>query len=166
MNIKFHGDAITTNGNYPKVGEQLPELRLVNADLSEINSKDFVGKKLVFNTIPSVDTGVCAKHLNSFASKLKGRDDVTLVFVSKDLPFAAGRFCTTEGIENAITASDFRYNDGAKLGSIMESGALKGLHARGVIVTDSNLNIVYAEMVDEVSDEPNYDAALEALNAL
>lgn len=163
MEIKFHGDTVTTNGNYPKVGDVLPEMKLVKADLSELNTNDLKGKKIVFNTIPSVDTGVCAKQMNQFSQKLKGRDDVSLVFLSMDLPFAAGRFCTTEGIENAITVSDFRYNEGEKLGSVMKSGPLNGLHARGVIITDENLNVIYSELVEEVTDEPNYDKALEAL---
>ncbi|MBW7867040.1 MAG: thiol peroxidase [Brumimicrobium sp.] len=161
MNIKFHGDAITTNGNYPKKGDKLPEMKLVKSDLSEINTNDLKGKKIVFNTIPSVDTGVCAMHLTKFAEKLKGRDDVMLVFTSMDLPFAQSRFCSTKGIDNAITTSDFRYHDAEKLGSIMESGPLKGLHARGVIITDEDLNVIYSEMVDEVTNEPNYEEALK-----
>ncbi|PWH81594.1 thiol peroxidase [Brumimicrobium oceani] len=163
MDIKFKGTAIKTNGNFPKVGDDFPEMKLVKADLSELNTNDLKGKKVVFNIFPSVDTSVCGMQLNTFANKLKGREDVALVFTSLDLPFAFSRFCTSEGIDNAITTSDFRYRDADKLGIVMEGGPLNGLHARGVIVTDENLVIQYAELVQEVTDEPNYDAALEKI---
>jgi thiol peroxidase len=161
MEIKFKGTAIKTNGSFPKVGDTLPEMKLVKADLSELNTKDLKGKKVVFNIFPSVDTAVCAMQLSKFADKLKDRNDVALVFASLDLPFAFKRFCTSEGIENAVTASDFRYRDANKLGIVMEGGPLNGLHARGVIVTDENLVIQYAELVQEVTDEPDYQAALD-----
>ena len=160
MDLKFKGSTIKTNGNFPKVGDTLPEMRLVKTDLSELNTNDLKGKKVVFNIFPSVDTAVCAMQLNKFAAKLKDRKDVALVFTSLDLPFAFKRFCTDEGIENAITTSDYRHRDADKLGAVMEGGPLSGLHARGVIVTDENLVVQYSELVNEVTDEPNYEAAL------
>lgn len=160
MEIKFKGSAIKTSGDFLKVGDKLPEMKLVKADLSELNTNDLKGKKVVFNIFPSVDTSVCGAQLGTFANKLKDRDDVTLVFASKDLPFAFKRFCSAEGIDNGITASDFRYGDASKLGVIMQEGPLSGLHARGVIVTDENLVVQYAELVEEVTNEPNYEAAL------
>ncbi|HZH87288.1 MAG TPA: thiol peroxidase [Brumimicrobium sp.] len=160
MNLKFKGTAIKTNGKFPQVGDTLPEMRLVKTDLSELNTNDLKGKKVVFNIFPSVDTAVCAMQLNKFAAQLKDREDVALVFTSLDLPFAFKRFCADEGIDNAITASDFRNRDANKLGALMESGPLSGLHARGVIVTDENLVVKYSELVEEVTDEPNYAAAL------
>lgn len=163
MEIKFKGSSIQTNGNFPKVGDKLPEMKLVKSDLSDLNTNDLKGKKVVFNIFPSVDTAVCAMQLNKFADKLKDREDVALVFTSLDLPFAFKRFCTAEGVENAITTSDFRYRDAEKLGAIMEGGPLSGLHARGVIVTDENLVIQYSELVNEVTDEPDYQAALDKL---
>lgn len=160
MEIKFKGSPIQTSGNFPKVGDKLPEMKLVKTDLSELNTNDLKGKKVVFNIFPSVDTSVCAAQLNTFANKLKDREDVALVFTSLDLPFALSRFCTSEGVDNAITTSDFRYRDADKLGAVMDGGPLSGLHARGVIVTDENLVVQYSELVNEVTDEPNYDAAL------
>ena len=160
MNLKFKGTAIKTNGNFPKVGDKLPEMRLVKTDLSELNTNDLKGKKVVFNIFPSVDTAVCAMQLNKFAAQLKDREDVALVFTSLDLPFAFKRFCTDEGIENAITTSDYRHRDANKLGAVMQGGPLDGLHARGVIVTDENLVVQYSELVEEVTDEPDYKAAL------
>ena len=160
MDLKFKGSTIKTNGNFPKVGDTLPEMRLVKTDLSELNTNDLKGKKVVFNIFPSVDTAVCAMQLNKFAAKLKDRKDVALVFTSLDLPFAFKRFCTDEGIDNAITTSDYRHRDADKLGAVMEGGPLSGLHARGVIVTDENLVVQYSELVNEVTDEPNYEAAL------
>lgn len=160
MELKFKGTAIKTKGNFPKVGDKLPEMKLVKADLSELNTNDLKGKKVVFNIFPSVDTAVCAMQLSKFADKLKDREDITLVFTSLDLPFAFKRFCSAEGIDNAVTTSDFRYRDAEKLGTIMEGGPLNGLHARAVIVTDENLVIQHAELVEEVTNEPDYDAAL------
>ena len=163
MELKFKGTAIKTNGSFPKVGDVLPEMRLVKADLSDLNTNDLKGKKVVFNIFPSVDTAVCAMQLNKFADKLKDRDDVALVFTSLDLPYAFKRFCADEGIENAITTSDFRYRDADKLGVVMEGGPLNGLHARGVIVTDENLVIQHSELVEEVTNEPDYQAALNVI---
>ncbi|WP_199851628.1 thiol peroxidase [Brumimicrobium mesophilum] len=160
MEIKFKGTTIQTSGDFPKVGDKLPEMKLVKSDLTELNTNDLKGKKVVFNIFPSVDTSVCAMQLNKFADKLKHREDVALVFTSLDLPFALKRFCTSKGIENAITTSDYRYGDAHQLGTIMKGGPLDGLHARGVIVTDENLVVQYAELVEEVTDEPNYEAAL------
>ena len=161
--VKFAGNPIDISGEFPKVGEQLPDLRLLKTDLSELNYDELKGKKVVFNVFPSVDTGVCAMSLRTFSEKLKDRSDVVLVFTSLDLPFAFKRFCAAEGIENAITTSDFRYKDWAKNNSWMSSGPLTGLYARGVVVTDENLKIVHSELVPEITQEPNYDAALKHL---
>src|SRR5690554_7181047 len=111
MGVKFKGTSISTSGNFPKVGDTLPEMKLVKSDLSELNTNELKGKKVVFNIFPSVDTAVCAMQLTKFANQLKNREDVALVFTSLDLPFAFSRFCSAEGINNAITTSDFRYRD-------------------------------------------------------
>ncbi|MDN6281076.1 MAG: thiol peroxidase [Psychroflexus sp.] len=163
MHIKFKNSEISLKGHFPQVNDQFPELKLVNTDLTEVSSNDFKGKKLVFNIFPSVDTAVCAMQLKQFSNSLKDREDVTLVFTSLDLPFAFQRFCGAEGIDNAITASDFRYRAIEKLGVLMEEGPLKNLYARAVIVCDENLKITYAELVDEVTNEPDYDAAMKHL---
>ena len=159
--VNFAGKPIEIAGTFPQVGDQLPELRLLKTDLSELNYEELKGKKVVFNVFPSVDTGICAMSLKTFSNKLKDRSDVVLVFISLDLPFAFKRFCGAEGIENAITTSDFRYKDWAKNNSWMASGPLTGLYARGVLVTDENLKVVHSELVPEITQEPDYEAAMK-----
>ncbi|MGH7885533.1 MAG: thiol peroxidase, partial [Thermodesulfobacteriota bacterium] len=162
--IKFKGDNIQTNGNFPKKGAKAPEFSLVGSDLSTISLSKLAGKKVVLNIFPSVDTSVCATQLRTFSQKLSGRDDVALVFASMDLPFAFNRFCAAENISNAITASDFRDHSLAKnYGVKMVEGPVAGLYARAVLVLDENHTIRHAELVNEVTEEPNYDEAIAAL---
>lgn len=161
MKTLFKGNPINLNGETPQVGDQFPNLRLVKADLSVLETKDLKGKKIVFNYMPSVDTAVCALQLNQFTNRLKDNKDVINLFASKDLPFALSRFCGAEGIENAVTTSDFRFNDLEKIGVMMTDGPLVGLAARGTIVIDENQKIVYAELTNDIIDEPNYDEALK-----
>ncbi len=162
-NIRLGGTPISTKGEFPKLGDKLPEIRLIKADLSELTNEDLKGKKVVFNIFPSVDTDVCAMQLGTFSNKLKDRDDVMLVFASMDLPFALKRFCADKGIENAVTTSDFRHKSIANKGIEMEDGALAGLYARGVMVTDETGTITYSELCKDIVDEPNYEEALKAL---
>lgn len=162
--VTLGGNPVEVKGEFPKVGQQLPKLRLVKTDMSELNYDDLKGKKVVFNVFPSVDTGVCATSLRQFSSKLKDREDVVLVFASMDLPFAFKRFCGAEGIENAITTSDFKHKDWSANFAVMSSGPLAGLFVRGVMVANENMEIVHSELVPEIAQEPNYDAALEFLN--
>jgi thiol peroxidase len=162
-NTKLGGTPITTKGEFPKVGEKLPTIRLIKSDLSELTNEDLKGKKVVFNVFPSVDTDVCAMQLGQFSNKLKDREDVMLVFASMDLPFALNRFCGDKGIENAVTTSDFRHKSIANNGMEMKEGALAGLYARGVMVTDENGIITYCELCKDIVDEPDYEAALKGL---
>jgi len=155
------GTPVSLNGNTPKVGSQFPNLRLVKADLSVLETKDLKGKKIVFNYMPSVDTAVCAMQLNQFTNRLKDNKDVINLFASKDLPFALSRFCAADGIENVLTTSDFRFNDLEKIGVIMTNGPLTGLAARGTVVIDENQTVVYAELTTDIVDEPNYEEALK-----
>ena len=155
------GAPINTNGSIPEVGQDFPNLRLVKADMSVIETKDLAGKKIVFNYMPSVDTAVCALQLKQFSNKLKGREDVVLVFASYDLPFALNRFCAAEGVENDITTSDFRYKVLDIIGVVLSEGALTGLAARGTIVIDENQKVLHSELTKDIVDEPNYDAALK-----
>jgi len=157
------GTPITTKGEFPKVGDKLPNIKLIKEDLSELTNEDLKGKKVVFNTFPSVDTDVCATQLGTFSNKMKDREDVMLVFASMDLPFALKRFCGDKGIENAVTTSDFRHKSIANNGMEMAEGALSGLYARGVMVTDENGTITYSELCNDIVDEPNYEKALAAL---
>lgn len=157
------GAPINTNGNVPEAGQDFPNLRLVKADMSVVETKDLAGKKIVFNYMPSVDTAVCALQLKQFSNKLKGREDIVLVFASYDLPFALNRFCAAEGVENAITTSDFRFKDLEKIGVVLTEGPLAGLAARGTIVIDENQKVLHSELTKDIVDEPNYDAALKCI---
>ncbi len=159
-NVTFKNQKIQIQGTFPTQGT-LTNLKLVKSDLRELNTDELKGKKIVLNIVPSIDTSVCALQLKQFSNQLKSRDDVTLVFVSLDLPFALKRFCGAKGIDNAITTSDFRYKSLENFGVQMLSGPLTGLYARGVIVTDKNLNIVHSELVSEITIEPNYESALK-----
>jgi len=157
----FKGKVVSLNGDALKVGSQFPNLRLVKADLSIIETKDLKGKTIVFNYMPSVDTSVCALQLTTFSNKLKDRKDVVNVFASYDLPFALSRFCSAKGIVNAITTSDFRFRDLEKIGVVMTDGPLVGLAARGTLVIDENQTIIYAQLTKDIVDEPDYEEALK-----
>lgn len=162
--IKFKGENIQTNGSFPQKGAKAPEFSLVGSDLSTITLSKLAGKKVVLNIFPSVDTSVCATQLKTFCNKLSGRNDIALVFASMDLPFAFNRFCAAENISNAITASDFRDQSLSKnYGVKMVEGPVAGLYARAVLVLDENHTIRHAELVEEVTEEPNYDEAIAAL---
>ena len=152
--VTLKGNEIHTNGELPKVGTEAPDFKGVKSDLSELSLSDLKGKKVVINVFPSLDTSVCAASVRRFNKEA----------ASKDLPFAHGRFCTTEGIDKVITLSVFRcscFED--KYGMLLVDGPLKGLLARGVIVVDGAGKVVYEELVPEITTEPNYDAALAAL---
>ncbi|QRP98694.1 thiol peroxidase [Corynebacterium sp. FDAARGOS 1242] len=161
--VNFKNEPTQTNGALPKVGEPLPDFTLVGTDLEEVSKADFAGKRLVVSCFPSLDTGVCAAQLRTFNEKAAGLDNTVVLSVSRDLPFAQERFCAAEGIENVVSASDFRSDFADKLGLVLEGSPLKGLFARAVIVTDEEHNVVYTELVPEVTTEPDYDAALAAL---
>jgi len=160
----FKGTPVNTTGSLPAVGTKAPDFSLVNTDLSTVTLADFAGKKVIINVFPSVDTGVCAMQLKAFNQKVDGKDDVALLFVSQDLPFAFKRFCGAEGIENAVTASDFRDNSFADAYGIkLIDGPLAGLLTRAVIVLDESHTVTYSELVPEITTEPDYDAAMAAL---
>ncbi|MCB1583240.1 MAG: thiol peroxidase [Marinicella sp.] len=162
--INFKGNSIHTEGKFPQVGEQAPDFQLIKADLSEAKLSDFAGKKVIFNIFPSVDTAVCALQLKTFSQKGAAMDDVVLLFASMDLPFALNRFCAAEGIANAVTTSDFRFHSLAKnYGVKMVDGPLSGLYARATLVINESGEVVYSELVDDVVNEPDYDAALATL---
>ncbi|MDO5031759.1 thiol peroxidase [Corynebacterium sp.] len=160
---KFQGNHVETAGELPAVGSELPDFTLVGTDLEEVTKADFAGKRLVISLFPSVDTGVCAQQLRSFNEKAAGLENTVVLSVSRDLPFAQERFCAAEGIDNVVSASDFRTDFGEKLGLTLQGSPLKGLLARAVIVTDADHKVVYTELVPEVGTEPDYEAALAAL---
>jgi thiol peroxidase len=164
-NIKFKGDPIEVSGQIPSVGDQLDDFTFVTTDLKEASLSDYEGKKKVILAVPSLDTGICQKEARAFNEKLAGRNDVIGLVVSKDLPMAMKRFCAAEGIENVISASDYRYNDfGNQYGLEMTNGPLKGLFARVVLIADEDNKVIYKEEVDDITHEPDYDKALEAIN--
>lgn len=162
-NVNFDGNATTTIGELPAVGEQIPDFTLVGTDLKEITAQDFAGKRLVISIFPSLDTDVCAAQLRNFNEKAAGLDNTVVLSVSRDLPFAQARFCSTEGIDNVVSGSDFRTDFGEKFGVTLEGSPLKGLLSRSVVVTDADHKVVYTELVDEITNEPDYDTALAAL---
>jgi len=155
---------IKVGGELPVVGSVASDFTLVKGDLSEVSLKDFKGKKVLLNIFPSIDTGVCAASVRQFNKDAAGLENTVVLGVSVDLPFAAGRFCAAEGIENVVTVSAFRNPEfAAKYGVLMVDGPLKGLLARSVVVVDADGKVVYTELVPEVTQEPNYNAALAAL---
>ncbi len=162
--VHFKGSPCHTCGDIPAVGVKAPCFNLVTKELGEAGSRDFSGKRIVLNVFPSLDTPVCAagvRRFNEIAAKV---GDVAVLCVSMDLPFAMGRFCVAEGIENVITASAFRSPEfGEDYGLKLVDGPLSGLLTRAVIILDKDRKVVYTDLVDEITDEPDYDGAMRAL---
>ena len=159
----FKGNPVTTSGELPAVGQAAPAFDLVGADLAPVTSSALAGKQVVLNIFPSVDTGVCAQSVRTFNEKAAGLDNTVVVNVSADLPFAHSRFCAAEGIENVSAGSTFRSDFATDYGVTMVDGPLAGLCARSVVVLDPEGTAVYTQLVDEITTEPDYDAALGAL---
>ena len=140
-----------------------PAFELVKTDLTNLSLKEMRGKTVILNVFPSLDTGVCAASVRKFNKMAAELPDTVVLAISKDLPFAHARFCTVEGIENVVPLSDFRASDfDQKYGVLMADGPLKGLLARAVVVINREGKIVYTELVPEITQEPNYEKALEA----
>jgi len=162
--ITLKGNQIKTIGKLPKVGKKAPKFKLVKSDLSVAKLKDFKGSKLLLNITPSIDTGVCQNSVREFNKRAAGMENTKVFYISKDLPFAQARFCGAEGIENVITLSDFvKGKFGRKYGLTIKNGPMRGLLSRAVVVINEDGIITYTEQVPEIVDEPNYEAALEAL---
>ena len=162
-NITLQGNEIHTSGNLPELGTAAQNFTLVAEDLSEKTLSDFAGKKVVLNIFPSIDTGVCAASARKFNEEASALDNTVVVNVSKDLPFALGRFCASEGLQNVMNLSDYRGNFGENYGLTIADSPLKGLLSRAVVVLDENGTVKYTEQVPEIAQEPNYAAALEAV---
>lgn len=161
--VTLKGNPQNTNGELPPVGQQAPDFTLVNTDLADVKLSDFQGKRVVLNIFPSVDTPTCAqsvRHFNAEASALKNTE---VVCVSQDLPFALARFCGAEGLDKVTTASAFRSSFADDYGVRLADGPLAGLTARAVVVVDEQGKVLHTELVSEISSEPNYEAALNAL---
>lgn len=163
--ITLKGNPINTSGDLPGSGAQIDNLKVVRADLSETGLDAWAGKRKILNIFPSIDTPVCGTSVRTFNQKAGGIDNTVVLCVSKDLPFAQKRFCAAEGIENVECVSAFRSLLGKELGIEMLDGPLAGLYARALIVLDENNKVIHSELVPEIAQEPNYDAAIAALNA-
>ena len=161
---KFLGNAVKLNGTFITPSVKAPDFTLVKGDLSNSSLKDYAGKFIVLNIFPSLDTSVCATSVRKFNQLAAGKDNTVVLAISKDLPFAQGRFCTAEGIENVIPLSDFRDNKFSEgYGVLMLDGPLAGLLARSVVVINPAGEVIYSELVPEITTEPDYDSALAAI---
>ncbi|OCA77381.1 lipid hydroperoxide peroxidase [Chryseobacterium artocarpi] len=162
--ITLKGNEVHTIGSLPAVGSKVKDFALVDSGLNVKTLQTFEGKKKVFNIFPSIDTPTCAASSRKFNEEASKLENTVVINVSKDLPFALGRFCAAEGLNSVETLSDFRSSFGDDYEVVITDSPLKGLLSRAVIVTDENNKVVYTEQVSEIANEPNYDAALAALN--
>ncbi|MEI6047359.1 MAG: thiol peroxidase [Bacteroidota bacterium] len=162
--ITLKGNLVNTCGNLPSKGSNAPEFTLVKSDLSNLSLSDLQGKKLILNIFPSLDTAVCATSIRKFNQLAAGKNNTVVLAISKDLPFAHGRFCSTEGITNVTTLSGFRDQAfGKSYGIDIIDGPLAGVYARSIVVVDETGKVTYTQLVPEITQEPDYDAALAAL---
>lgn len=160
----FKGSQVKLIGEFIAVGKVAPDFKMTKTDLSEFSLSELKGKNVVLNIFPSLDTPVCATSVRKFNTLAAGLADTVVLAISKDLPFAHARFCTTEGIKDVIPLSDFRLSDfDQNYGVRMSDGPLYGLLARAVVVIGKDGKVKYTELVPEITQEPNYDAALAAL---
>lgn len=162
--VTLKGTAINLIGALPEKGSVAPDFTLVAGDLSEKSLTDFPSKKKILSIVPSLDTGVCAASTKVFNDKISQFDNAVVIVVSADLPFAMSRFCGAEGADNVTTLSMMRDKHFAKdYGVLMTDGPLAGLTARAIVLIDEDNNIVYTELVPEITQEPNYEAVLALL---
>ena len=162
--VTLGGNVVNTNGDLPAIGTKAPAFTLTKSDLSAVSQTDFAGKNIVLNIFPSLDTATCAASVRTFNLRAAGLDNTTVLCVSADLPFAAGRFCAAEGIENVVTASTFKNPEFlTDYGIKLVDGRLAGLAARSVVVVGADGVVRHTELVPEIAQEPNYDAALAVL---
>jgi thioredoxin-dependent peroxiredoxin len=161
--VKFKGQPVKTVGELPKVGSVAPDWVLVRTNLSEAKLADYSGKYKLLNVFPSVDTGVCAASVRAFNRKAGQHSDLVVLHISRDLPFAQGRFCNAEAIGSSEPLSAFRSSFPSDYGMEIADGPLKGLCARTVLILDPSNRVVYQQLVDEITTEPDYEAAIAAL---
>jgi len=162
--VTLKGNPIDVAGSFPQKGQKAPAFKLVAKDLKDVSLADYAGKRKVLNIVPSLDTAVCATSTRKFNEKAGSLANAVVLVISADLPFAAGRFCATEGLNNVVTLSTLRGREFMKAyGVEITSGPLAGVTARGVVVLDENDTVLHAELVPEIAQEPDYDAALAAL---
>lgn len=162
--LTISGHPCHTCGDAPKVGDEAPAFTLTGKGLEEIKLDDYRGKRVILNIFPSLDTPVCAASVRRFNKEASEKENTVVLCISEDLPFAMGRFCSAEGLENVVVASAFRDPEfGNDYGLRIEDGPLRGLLARCVIIVNESGKVKYREIVREITDEPNYDAALAEL---
>lgn len=163
--ITVGGNPVSTLGDLPEIGSKAVNFKLAKTDLSNATLKDYKGQNLVLNIFPSIDTGTCATSVREFNKKASQLENTKILCISKDLPFAQARFCGAEGIENVEMLSDFRNGQFGKDYMLeFTNGPVKGLLSRAIIILDENGIVLYTEQVQEVSEEPSYKSALEALS--
>ncbi len=163
--ITLHGNSLETIGELPQNGSKAPDFSVTKPDLSEAILQDYSGKRLILNIFPSVDTPTCAASIKRFNEEAGKLDNTKILCISADLPFAASRFCGAEGISNVETGSVFRSPEFGKVYGIeITTGVLKGLLSRVIVIINESGNVIHTEQVGEIADEPNYSAALAALN--
>jgi thiol peroxidase len=163
-NVTFKEGATTLSGDLPAVGSTAPDFNLVAAGLKDVTLADYAGKKKILSIVPSLDTPVCAASARKFNESAAGIENTVVMVISADLPFAQGRFCSAEGIENVATLSMMRSRSFAEdYGVLIQDGPLAGLSARAIVALDENNQVIYTELVSEITEEPDYDAALNAI---
>ncbi|MBD5280371.1 MAG: thiol peroxidase [Bacteroides sp.] len=161
--VFLNGTPMHLSGELPNVGSDAPYFALVAKDLSEINLHDYKGKRVVLNIFPSIDTDVCAASVRRFNKEASELPNTVVLCVSEDLPFAAGRFCSANGIDNVYTASGFRSDFGKDYGVELVDGPLRGLYARGLVVIDENGKVLGTSLCQEITEEPDYEFAKNLL---
>lgn len=163
-NVTLGGTPCNTVGNLPALGTTAPDFSLKNIDLSPLNLGDLKGSNVILNIFPSIDTNTCATSVRTFNKRASELPNTKVVCVSRDLPFAQKRFCGAEGIENVVTASDFSAGDfGKAYGVELADGPFASLHARAIVVLNPEGKVLHTELVPEIANEPNYEAAIAAL---
>ncbi len=162
--ITFKGNPVQTTGDLPVKGTTAPDFTLVKGDLSEVKLSDFRGKQVVLNIFPSLDTGTCAASVRRFNKDAVALNNTVVLGISADLPFAAGRFCSMEGIDNTVALSVFRDHDFAKdYGVLLVDGPMRGLTARAVVIINPEGKVIYNQLVPEITEEPDYNSAIDSI---
>lgn len=162
--ITLKGKPLHTVGELPEVGSQAPDFKLTGTDFNDITLSDFSGKKVVLNIFQSLDTSVCANSVRRFNEEASKLPNTVVICASRDLPFAHDRFCSTEGLDKVISASELRdFNFGNDYGVRIQDGSRASLLSRAVVIIDENGKVIYTEQVPEIAQEPNYEAAINAL---
>lgn len=162
--VTLHGSPLRTSGDLPSIGSQAPDFHLIDTTLTDRSLADYAGKRKILNISPSLDTPVCAAQARRFDREAVGLDNVEVLVITADLPFAQSRFCTAEGVDHVTPLSTVRSHDfGRDYGVLLEEGPLAGTVVRALVVLDENDRVIHTELVEEISDEPDYEAALAKL---